>query len=213
MGGPVKAQRDYDSSRRRDAASARRARVLEAARTLFLDVGFARATVAAIADQAGVSQETVYKSFGGKTGLVEALYRQGLEGEGPVPAYQRSDELRGTADPSTVLYGWSRLSMEVAPRVSPIWLMVRDAAVVDPALGVLLREMDDDRYRRMTENARFLADAGHLGAGVDVQAAADLMWSVTAPEMFELLVLRRGWSVERWADSIYATISGLLRPR
>lgn len=213
MGGPVKASRDYDSSRRRDAASARRAGVLEAARTLFLGAGFARVTVAAIADRAGVSQETVYKAFGGKTGLVEALYRQGLEGEGPVPAYQRSDALRGSADASSVLYGWSRLSMEVGPRVYPIWLMVRDAAVVDPALRVLLREMDDDRYRRMAENARFLADAGHLGVGVEVEAAADLMWSVTAPEMYELLVLRRGWSVERWADSIYATISVLLRPR
>jgi AcrR family transcriptional regulator len=211
--GSVKASRDYDSSRRRHAALARREMILDAARVLFLQSGFARTTVAVIAAEAGVSQETVYKAFGGKTGLVEALYRQGLEGAGPVPAYQRSDDLRGTADPYEVAYGWSRLAMEVGPRVFPIYLLVRDASLVEPGLRDLLREMDEDRYARMAENARYLEQADHLGRGIDVDAAADLMWSVTSPEMFELLVVRRGWSLERWADSLYATISGLLTQR
>lgn len=55
--------------------------------------------------------------------------------------------------------------------------------------------------------------AGHLRAGVTAEAAADLMWSATSPEMFELLVVRRGWSVERWADHLYNTVTGLLPPR
>jgi AcrR family transcriptional regulator len=187
--------------------------MLDSARGLFLRSGFASTTVAAIASEAGVSQETVYKTFGGKTGLVEALYRQGLLGRGPVPAYQRSDSLRTNPDPYDVTYGWSRLAMEVGPAISPLYLLVRDAALVDPGLGDLLREMDDDRYVRMTENARYLDEAGHLRDGVDLETAADLMWSVTSPEMFELLVVRRGWSLERWADYIYSTVSGLLPPR
>jgi AcrR family transcriptional regulator len=187
--------------------------MLESARGLFLRSGFANTTVAAIASEAGVSQETVYKTFGGKTGLVEALYRQGLLGRGPVPAYQRSDSLRTKPDPYEVAYGWSRLAMEVGPGISPLYLLVRDAALLDPGLNDLLREMDDDRYVRMTENARYLEQAGHLRAGVTVEAAADLMWSVTSPEMYELLVVRRGWSLERWADYIYNTVTGLLPPR
>jgi AcrR family transcriptional regulator len=213
LAGPVKAQRAYNSSGRRDAALARREKMLDSARGLFLRSGFASTTVAAIASEAGVSQETVYKTFGGKTGLVEALYRQGLLGRGPVPAYQRSDSLRTNPDPYDVTYGWSRLAMEVGPAISPLYLLVRDAALVDPGLGDLLREMDDDRYVRMTENARYLDEAGHLRDGVDLETAADLMWSVTSPEMFELLVVRRGWSLERWADYIYSTVSGLLPPR
>lgn len=187
--------------------------MLESARALFLRSGFASTTVAAIASDAGVSAETVYKTFGGKTGLVEALYRQGLLGSGSVPAYQRSDSLRTNPDPYEVAYGWSRLAMEVGPGISPIYLLVRDAALVDAGLSELLREMDDDRHVRMTENARYLEQAGHLRAGVDLEAAADLMWSATSPEMFELLVVRRGWSLERWADYIYGTVIGLLRPR
>jgi AcrR family transcriptional regulator len=187
--------------------------MLDSARELFLRSGFASTTVAAIASEAGVSQETVYKTFGGKTGVVEALYRQGLLGQGSVPAYQRSDSLRTNPDPYEVAYGWSRLAMEVGPAISPIYLLVRDAALVDPGLSDLLREMDEDRYVRMTENARYLEQAGHLRAGVEVVAAADLMWSATSPEMFELLVVRRGWSIERWADYIYSTVTSLLRPR
>ena len=213
MAGPVKAQRSYDSSRRKDAALARRKKMLDSARQLFLRSGFAATTVSAIASGAGVSQETVYKTFGGKTGLVEELYRQGLLGRGPVPAYQRSDSLRTNPDPYDVAYGWSRLAMEVGPGVTPIYLLVRDAALVDPGLNDLLREMDDDRYVRMTENAQYLEQAGHLREGVDKQAAADLMWSVTSPEMFELLVIRRSWSLDRWADYIYTTVTSLLPPR
>lgn len=213
MVGPVKAQRPYDSSRRRDAALSRRTKILDAARDLFLRSGFAGTTVATIASQAGVSQETVYKTFGGKTGLVEALFRQGLQGQGDAPAYQRSESLRGQPDPYDVVHGWSRLAMEVGPGVSPIHLLVRDAALVDPGLNELLREMDEDRLARMTENAQYLDQAGHLRAGVAVDAAADLMWSVTSPEMFELLVIRRGWPLELWADYIYNALTTLLPPR
>lgn len=208
----VKTRRSYDASKRRADAEARRESVLAAAQELFLDRGFAATTVAAVAEAAGVSAETVYKSVGGKAGLVKALYQQALLGEGPVPAYHRSDSLRARPDPREVVRGWSRLAMEVGPRVSSVQLLVRDAALVDHRLRDLILEMDEDRLRRMTENARFLESAGHLRAGVDAEAAADLMWTVTAPEMYELLVLRRGWSLERWADYIYVTLVGLLAP-
>jgi AcrR family transcriptional regulator len=209
---PVKSQRPYDTSGRRAAALARRDAVLDTARELFLRLGFAGTTVAAIAAGAGVSRETVYKTFGGKTGLVEALYRQGLRGAGPVTAYQRSEALRANPDAHEVARGWSRLAAEVSPRVSPILLLVRDAALVDPGLRDLLEELDDDRYRRMTDNARYLHEAGHLRRGVTLQAAADVLWTVTSPELFELLVVRRGWQPERFGDYVYSAIAGLLPP-
>ncbi|MDX6326052.1 MAG: hypothetical protein QOK15_2406 [Nocardioidaceae bacterium] len=210
--GPVESRRSYDASRRRAQARARREAVLDGARDLFLRDGFTRTTVAAIATRAGVSQETVYKTFGGKTGLIEGLYRAALLGAGPTPAYERSERLRSEPDPHDVLRGWSRLAIEVGPRVTAIQLLVRDAAIVEPDLRHLLDELDADRLARMTENARFLESAGHLRPGLDLQQAADLMWAVTAPETIELLVHRRAWSLERYADFVYDTLaSGLLR--
>lgn len=206
----VKSRRGYDSSKRRAAALARREAVLAAARELFLRQGFRATTVSAVAEAADVSPETVYKAFGSKAGLVEALYRQALLSEGPVPAYERSDRLRTRADPREVVRGWSRLAMEIGPRVSPVQLLVRDAAVVDPQLRGLLDELDDDRLRRMTENAEYLRSAGHLDPEISIEHAADVMWAVTAPEVYELLVLRRGWTLEAYADHVYRTVSGLL---
>jgi AcrR family transcriptional regulator len=211
--GKAQPQRPYDASRRRAAASARRETVLSSARELFLRDGFARTTVAAIATHAGVSRETVYKTFGGKPGLIEALYRLALRGEGPVPAYERSEGLRSEADPHDVLRGWSRLAMEVGPRVTAVQLLIRDASLLEPDLRGLLDELDEDRLARMTENAEFLEAAGHLRPGVTRAHAAEVMWSVTAPEMIELLVQRRSWSLERYADFIYEVMANaLLQP-
>lgn len=209
----VKRLRSYDATRRRADALARRRGVLAAAKELFLQKGFTATTVAAVAEQAGVSQETVYKNFGSKAGLVRALHDDAMRGEGPASPYQRSNELRGNADPYVIVRGWSRLTTEVAPRVSPLLLLLRDAAVVQPDLRELLDEFDETRHQRMSENARFLYDAGHLRKDVTPQAAADLMWSVTSPEMYELLVLRRLWSLEQYTDHVFHSVCGLLRPQ
>jgi AcrR family transcriptional regulator len=208
----VKRRRTYDTTKRRADALARRTAVLASARELFLLDGFAATTVAAVAERGGVSQETVYKNFGGKPGLVRALHEDAMRGEGPVSPYQRSEDLRGQPDPYEIVRGWSRLSMEVAPRVSPLLLLMRDAAVIQPTLRDLLAELDDARHRRMSENAQFLHKAGHLREGVTTRAAADLMWSVTSPEMYELLVVRRAWSLNQYADHILHTVSSLLPP-
>jgi AcrR family transcriptional regulator len=208
---PVKSPRMYDGSQRRASARARREAVLDGAHELFLRDGFARTTVGGIAERARVSPETVYKSFGGKRGLIEALYRDAVRGQGNVPAYERSDALRSETDPRRVLRGWSRLAMEVGPRVAAIQLLVRDASIVDPALKPLHEELDQDRLSRMTENATYLHAAGHLRRGVTVEQAADLMWSVSAPETVDLLVHRRGWTHLQYADFVYETLAaGLL---
>ena len=209
MGRAVKT-RSYDSSGRRAQARARRRRVLEVARALFLSQGYAGTTVAAVADAAGVSPETVYKGFGGKTGLVRALWEEALRGEGPEPAETRSDRLRSAADPHVIVRGWSRLATEVAPRLVPLLLLVRDAAVSEPALREQYEAMDRSRLSRMTQNAEALHRGGHLRAGVDVARAADVLFAVSSPEMYELLVLRRGWDLDRFAELVYLTIANAL---
>src|SRR5207302_10341463 len=93
---PVKQKRSYDSTRRRAQARQTREAIIDTARRLFLDDGFAPTTIAAIAAGAGVSVDTVYKAFGGKPGLVRAICQQALAGEQSVPAETRSDALQAT---------------------------------------------------------------------------------------------------------------------
>ncbi len=207
----VKGKRPYDASRRQDQARRTRARVVEVAERLFLRDGYAATTIAQIAGQAGVSADTIYKAFGGKPGLVAAIRDRALEGEGAVPAEQRSDALHTReSDPRAITRAWGALVAEIAPRAAPILLLVRDAAVADPVVEALLERMDADRLRRMTENARRLHRAGHLRPGIGVAQAADVLWTYSSAELYELLVLRRGWTPERYgrfvADAMTAAL-------
>ncbi len=190
---PVKSKRRYDSARRARQARQTRNAIIETARQLFLRDGFAGTTIAAIAAEAGVSVETIYKAFGGKPGLVRAICNAALAGEGTVPADARSDQLQlHEPDPRKIIRGWGELTVEVAPRISPIMLLVRSAAAADPEMAGLLAEVDAARLSRMTANARNLAAAGHLCPDITVEQAGEVMWTYSSPELYELLVLKRG---------------------
>jgi AcrR family transcriptional regulator len=202
--------RQYDASLRRLRAAERRQSVLDAAQQLFFTQGYAATTIASIAQSAGVSPEAIYKGFRGKPGLVRELRAQALLGLGPVPAEERSDRLRDLADPRAVVKGWAKLAGEVAPRVAPILRLVREAAVVDPTLRGLADDLDADRLRRMRANARFLSTAGHLRPGVSATQAADVLFAVSSQEMYDLLVVDRGWSTRRYTQFVATTIENAL---
>ena len=132
-----------------------------------------------------MSEETVYKAFGNKIALVRAIRDKALAGDGPVHAERRSDRMQASEnDPRTIIRGWGVLTMEVAPRVAPVLLLVREAAASDPELARLQEEMDAARLTRMTHNARTLLKGGHLrrrhharcrdGCVVDLQLARAL---------------------------------------
>ena len=210
----VKAKRRYDSARRRQQALQTRHAIVGAARQRFLRSGFATTTIAAIAADVGVSVDTVYKTFGGKPGIVRAICEEALAGDGPVPAETRSDALQATADdPRAIVRGWGALTAEVAPRVAPILLLIRDAAAADPEMSRLQAEMDDQRLDRMMHNATNLADGGHLRSDVTVDHAAQVLWIYSSPQLYELLVIMRGWTLDRYADFVADAIIAALLPR
>lgn len=206
----VKSRR-YDASRRRAEATRTRARVLEVAERLLLADGYAATSVASVAGAAGVSAELIYKTFGGKAGLVREIQRQALLGEGPVPAPDRSDAVAATGvDARSLLAEWSRLSTEVAPRVSPIMLLVRSGAASDADLADLLVQMHAQRLERMTLNARRLMAHAGVRRGVGLDEVRDVLWTYTSEELYDLLVLRRGWTIDGYREFLLRGMSGQL---
>ena len=150
----AKKTRTYDAKARIERARQGRERLIEVARRAFLNQGYAATTVAEIANEAGVSVETIYKTFGGKTGLVRAIYERGLAGRELIPAPARSDAISASeANPSALVRKWGALTAEVAPLVAPILLLIRAAAVSNPELLPLLAEADAQRLKRMADNA------------------------------------------------------------
>ena len=208
----VKPKRSYDSSRRRLQARQTSGRIIDTAERMFLRDGYSATTVQAIAGAAGVSADTIYKSFGGKPGLIRAIRDCALRGEGPIPAERRSDAIqKHESDPRATITAWGDFVAELAPRVSSILLLIRNVAVSDPDVRALRDELDADRLKRMTTNARRLRDGGHLRPGISLAHASDILWTYSSPELYELLVLRRGWTPKHYGRYVAdAMINALL---
>jgi AcrR family transcriptional regulator len=209
----VKTTRRYDASRRQEQAARTRQAILETARRRLLQDGYAATTVARIADEAGTSVETVYKAFGGKSGIVRALWEQGLAGSGPIPAPQRSDALSSTAaDPVPVLRGWGQFTAELAPQSAPVMLLVRAAAASDHDMATLHAEAEAQRRTRMRHNARRLQQRGWLRPGITLSQAADILWAYSSAELYDLLVIKSGWPASRYGQFIGDALIAALLP-
>jgi AcrR family transcriptional regulator len=202
-------KRNYDASGRRARAEEIREELVETARGMLLADGYASLTIPNVAKACGVSVESVYKRFPGKPALVRAVVQRALEGIGPIAAETRSDAL-DAADLAALLRGWGRLTAEVAPRVAPILLLLEAAAGHDAELAALARELDHDRRSRMATNAARLADAGQLPTSLDIEAATDILLTYSSPQLYDLLVLRSGWDLQKYADFVSVGITAHL---
>jgi AcrR family transcriptional regulator len=213
MTGPVKPRRRYDSSGRQEQARRNRRAVLEAARLLFLERGFAAATMPAVASAAGVSVQTVYKMFGSKPRLAKAVFDVAIAGDdAPIPVLKRPllGRVREEPDPRARFRLYGRFLAEVAPRHVPVQLVIRDAAATDREARAVWAELQAERLRGMTQFASALHRDGHLRHGVSVNEARDVLWTYNSAELFQLLVIERGWSPKRYgrwvADALIAAL-------
>ena len=215
MAGGVKPRRRYDTSGRRETARRNRRNVLAAARRQFLETGYAGTTLAAIAAEAGVSVETIYKGFRNKPGLLKAVFDVAVVGDDePVPLQQRDSVRRNMAepDPRRKLAAYADHLAELQPRAAPVQLLARSAAATDDEIEAVWHQMREERLMGMTAFARHLDEHGHLRTGVSVEEARDILWTYNSPDLYELVVLQRGWSPARYARWIEASLVAALLP-
>jgi AcrR family transcriptional regulator len=194
--------RDYDSSRRKAAAAAARHRILEVARHLFLQHGYKATTIAAIAEGSGVAADTVYASVGRKPVLFRLLVESAISGTGEaVPALERDyvQRVRAASTARDKLDLYARAVAIVMSRLSPLFLVLREAAPANPELATLWHEISERRARNMRMFAAELVAAGGVRPEVDPDDIADVVWAMNAPETYSLFVTERGWPPEKFA--------------
>lgn len=209
----VKPKRRYDASRRQRRAGEARERILAVARRRFLADGYAATSLSRIAEEADVSVETIHKSLGGKVGIVRALWERALEGSGPIPAERRSDEMQAReTDPRRIIESWAAFVMELAPIGSPILLLARTAAASDADLAELLETFDQARAVRMEHNARGLLERGFLRPDVTLEEARDVCLAYSSAELYDVLVIRQHWPIERYGRFIARGMMAALLP-
>jgi AcrR family transcriptional regulator len=215
MAPEVKPPRRYDSSRRQAQARLTRRSILTAAQDLFLERGYAGTTVAEVAEAAEVSIETVYKAFRNKSGLVKGLFDVAIVGDDqPIPMLQREGvaKMREEPDPRQKLLMYGKHLSEAGPRAGEVQLLIRSAAASDPEASAVWDQMVQERLTGMTEFARHLYEGGHLRPDVSLEEARDILWTYNAVELFDLLVLQRGWDPDKYGRWVAEAMIAALLP-
>lgn len=132
--------RPYRMQRRAEQVDETRQRITEAAARLHTSVGPANTSVAAIAEEAGVTRVTVYRHFADLDVLFEAC-RAHWRTQNPPPDASRWPATAGLEERAqsalTELYAWFR---EHAEELFPIY---RDASTMPPTAQQRMR--DDNR--------------------------------------------------------------------
>lgn len=199
----VSRPRAYDNSGRAQAAADTRRRVLDSARTMLLDGGYHSMSVAGLASAAGVSPQTVYNSVGSKAEVVKAVYDVLLAGdENPVPMSSRPEFLTMGEAPDRDSFGraYAAFSAGIWGRVGPlVGVLLADGAGSDTTLAAFVATIDSERLTGNTHAITMLATRHGLPAGRVPGDLVDEVWTLTAPEVYDRLVRRRGWSHDAYA--------------
>lgn len=151
----------------------------------------------------------MYKTFGNKARLTEAVFDAAVAGDQPIVAADRAVAVsREQPDPRARLRTFGAFVTEVMPRAAPVMLLVRAAADTDAELAAVWTEINAQRLAGMTRHAKRLEEDDHLRADVSVEEARDVLWAYCSPELYDLFVHRRGWTVQRfgaWVGEAYIT--------
>ena len=203
MNEEVKTRRRYDSPHRREQAAATRRKVIGAAQALFLEQGYAGTTMAAIAREAGVVVETVYRSFGSKVALFGAVVEAALAGgveraEVPVEERPAIAAVIAETDPARQVALYAATQPGIHRRAGPLLRAVRDAAAIDPEVARVWRELEAQRYIGQGRVAGLLASRGTLREGLSVETASDVIWTLCSLAVHDLFVVERGWTSEEY---------------
>ena len=192
-----------------------RAAVVGAARELFVERGYGATTMDAISERADVPPATVYRLFSSKAGILKALLDVAIVGDhDAVPMAERPEirTLLAGGDPAQQLAGFVAVSAEVNGRVAPIHRVLVSAADSDADAAALLDTLTAQRQQGQRSIARSLARAGALRAGVRERDAADMIHALLSPELYRLLIVDRGWKVDRYRRWLTAMLVSQLLP-
>ena len=187
---------------------ARRA-VVDAARTLFLERGYAATTIQAIGVSADVPAATVYRLFTSKVGILKALLDTSIAGDDqPVAVPERADvaSVFDETDPEALLARSAGITTAINERTNDVYRVLVSAAGSDPAAATLLADMQQQRDRGQRQIVSALARNGSLRDGLSEREAADVVHALMAPEVYRLLVVDRAWSAERYREWLATTL-------
>jgi AcrR family transcriptional regulator len=208
--------RRYDTSSRDAAARETRRRIIATAQDLLLEGGYRAMTIVSLAAAAGVSPQTVYNSVGGKAEVVKVAYDILLAGDDdPTPMSERATfrAIQEADDPETWGAAYAAWSLAIADRVGPLLGALLDHGPGgDPVLEELVTRIDAERR---TGNESSLAGLTKRGLvprrTAQRKHVVDVVWTLTAPEVYDRLVVQCGWSEPSFRTWLAGALAAAVR--
>jgi AcrR family transcriptional regulator len=209
---------------RRSAASGRseprrtsRDRIIRAATALFLRRGYSGTTIEAIAHKAGVSVQTIYNVIGSKGAVFKAVYDVTIAGDAdPVPMIDRPTAramLAAITGPECLAY-YAQMSREIVQRVGPLLsVAVAEATSGDREIRRFVATVEQERTVGTRNIAMHVQEHFGLRPALTLHEAADILWTLTAPEVADRLLRRRHWTLERYQEWLAGTMADALLPQ
>ena len=166
---------------------------------LFVDRGYAGTTVAAVADHAGVSPETIYLSLGGKRGLLEGV----MDITGPHGSVADDDQwwsmVAQLPSASDRLDRMVDYSCRILARTRPIHAIIRGAADKEAFAAALGRRLLQERLHNQTERIRYYLGE-QLKPGLSVEEAGERYCALASPDLYHLLTVELAWTPDQHRD-------------
>jgi len=209
-------KREYDSTRRQAQANETRRHILEAARKLFMERGYAGATAEAIAAEAGVSAQTIYAIFKNKKRILVSLMNvspaTGVEDHTPMPERPSVQAVSQERDQRRQLEMFAQVVAANLDQAAVVSEIMTDAAKTEPDFDRILQKLNKQRLEHMTLAVQQVAANGPFREKMDEVYARDTVWTLTSPEVFLLLTQGRGWSKEKYAGWLADMLTRALLP-
>jgi len=208
-------RRRYDSPRRRAQAADTRRDIIDAARRLFEENGYAGTTLAAVASEADVVVETIYRSFDGKAGLLEEVIQAAVAGganRAQVPVTERPAIRAVIEEPDArkKIALHSATQPGIHARSGPLLRALREAAAADENLQQVHERLEGQRLNGMNQYAHDLIATGQTRKDLNQDDIRDILWTITSIEVHDRLVIQRRWSQEDYVEWLTDTIARLL---
>jgi AcrR family transcriptional regulator len=171
----------------------------------------------AIAHEAGVVVETLYRAFGSKRALFRAVMEAVLAGGGiraAVPVEERP-AIRAVIeepDPQRQVALYAATQPGIHRRSGPLLRALQGGMASDPELRAVWDEMEAWRLDGQGRFVAMLQERGALRPGTSLEEARDLVWTLCSLAVHDLLVVERGWSPERYQEWLSRALRCALLP-
>ena len=187
--------------------------MIDAGTVVFLERGYAAATMRAIAAEADVAVPTVELLFGKKSRLLKAAIDVAIAGDDEPVAVLDRDWTAEASDAKDADAFLAVVASVIAPaqrRSAGLVLAVFEGAAADAELAELSTQLIEQRAETAKWLVGQLVRIAPLRRGCTLAEAVDTMWLLMDPAVFDRLTRQRRWTVQRYERWFAESIDRLL---